>query len=272
MSPAGASSAQGEEGSVITAFPTGSRYITPLMTTHPIFPDLSRRAAIPELMDNPDSDLRRLERTLKQLGFINRFFTGTRALLKEAVLKPMMQHPNRRYHLVDLGAGGCDTMIWLLDAAAKRQLDLHVTACDHDPRVIRFAQARAGQREDLTILRRDVMALDDLHPVDVIYANHLLHHLTNDRIAQLLTYLAGFEKTVVVMSDIRRCWLTYAAYYLLTTVFYRNSFARYDGLLSIRKGFRVDELRAVTGAACASGPPFHVGRRFPGRVILRRCP
>ena len=44
------------------------------------------RSRGPEWMDLPDSDPVRLERTLRQLSWINRLFTGARGLLERTVL------------------------------------------------------------------------------------------------------------------------------------------------------------------------------------------
>ena len=66
----------------------------------------------PELMDLPDSDPRRLERTLAQIAWINRFLSGARRLLERTVLEDIRRRPGP-CTLLDVGCGGADLALWL---------------------------------------------------------------------------------------------------------------------------------------------------------------
>lgn len=238
------------------------------MQKNPLFPDLSQRSNAPELMDDPGSDKARLEKTLAQFSLINRWLCRVRNILKHYVVRRMEQEPSRSYHLIDLGAGACETAAWLLNYARGRGLKLRVTACDHDPRVVDYAIKRYGKCQGLTILQRSVLELEDLSPVDFVFANHLLHHLNNTEINELLLRLSKLNPGKIVISDIRRSLLVYAGYYLLTCFLPIKSFAKFDGLLSIRKGFRVEELQEFAEDAGLSSESFRIETMFPGRIVL----
>lgn len=233
------------------------------------FPDLSERVDMPELMDDPSSDHQLLVNTLMQFRLINRFLTPVRRLLKNQVIKQMMQEPNREYHLVDLGAGGCETAVWLLRQAQRKGLHLRITACDHDPRVVQYARDTFGKIPRLTIQQRSVLDIDDFRPpVDFVFANHLLHHLREADIYTLLGSLSRLDKKTVMISDIHRSRTVYTSFYLISAMLFRNSFARDDGLLSIRKGFTRCEFRTFSAEVASQETAFEIKTMPPGHIVL----
>ena len=231
-------------------------------------PDLSTRANIPELMDDPHSDPRLLANTLGQFRLINLLFSPVRRLLKKQVLKSMMRAPQREHHLVDLGAGSCETAVWLLSQARRKGLRMRITACDHDPRVIQYAKNKYGHTRYLTICQRNVFDIDDLQPIDFVFANHLVHHLSDADIHRLLGALARLKETKVIISDLHRSRLVYTAFYLISAVFFRRSFVRYDGLLSVRKAFTEPEFNNIMQAAVPRSTVYQIKRMFPGHIVL----
>ncbi|MCC5844741.1 MAG: FAD-dependent monooxygenase [Verrucomicrobia bacterium] len=220
-------------------------------------PDFSRRATEAERMDSPDCDPAQLNRTLDQFHQINRLFSRARGLLTETVLADMQ--PGRAFHLVDLGAGACDLPVWLLRAAKRKNLDLHITAVDADPRAVHYARTRHGDVSGLTILQADALNLTALEPFDYLFANHFLHHLPDAAVEKLINDAARHCRRGFVFSDLRRSRWSYRGFSLFARV-YRHSFARADGLLSIRKGFQPHDF--------PPSPRFTVRTRLPGRIQL----
>jgi len=230
-----------------------------------IFPDLSVRATINELMDEPDCDEVKLLRTVRQFTSINRLVSRYRTILKRWVLDDMQHDPTREYHLVDMGAGGCDIDVWLLKAARRRGLKLRITACDIDARILAQARSTFGHTPGLDIRETNLLTDPFDEPVDYVFANHFLHHLTSEEIIRLLQLWQPRVRRKLVFSDLLRSPAAYWGYSVLS-LFYPNSFARIDGLISIRKGFLPKELEALANAAI--GHDFSVHRLLPGRLVL----
>lgn len=231
-----------------------------------MYPDLTARATLSELMDAPDCDETLLLRTVRQFAAINRLVTRYRKILKRWVIADMQLHPAQTYHLVDMGAGGCDIDVWLLKAARRKGLNLHVTACDTDPRIIAYAQSRYPNVEGLAFRRTDVLSDPIATPVDYVFANHFLHHLTNEQIVHLLRKWEPFVRRRMVFSDLHRIRSAYAGYAVFSS-FFPRSFARMDGLISIRRGFLPGELDALAKQAVPAGT-FSIQQHMPGRLVL----
>jgi len=230
-----------------------------------IFPDLSVRATINELMDESGCDKKKLLRTVRQFASINRWVSRYRTLLKRWVLDDMQNDPAREYHLVDMGAGGCDIDVWLLKAARQRGLKLRITACDMDARIIAQARSTFGHTQGLAIRETDLLIDTFDEPVDYVFANHFLHHLTSEEIIRLLQLWQPRVRRKLVFSDLLRSPAAYFGYSALS-LFYPNSFARTDGLISIRKGFLPNELTALADAAMKT--EFSLHQILLGRLVL----
>jgi len=243
------------------------------MAESPMFPNLRKRTHSPEMMDSPDSDPRMLRNTLDHFDFLNRYLTRSRYLLKKHVVARMEIYPDRKYHLVDLGAGACHTAAWLLQHCGNRGLQLRITACDHDPRVVEYAQEHYGDAAGLVVKQQDIMELGDLDSVDFFFGNHILHHLGDEQIVELLQCLAKFNSAVVVFDDLTRSRFAYTMYYLFSRLFLRNSFAPYDGLLSIRKGFHRSEIAALISQATPDiADRYAIRKIIPNRITIVRNP
>lgn len=242
-----------------------------------------RRATATELMDDPESNRELLERTLGQFSHINRLLTRSRTVLHRELLSDMEARVrraevprNHRFTVLDAGAGGCDLPLWLIDEGERRGLTIHVTAVDADPRVVAYAkrvalpQAAPGT---LTIVEGSVLAGAGAPsavtpPFDYIFANHFLHHLTDDQIRQFLKISRELCRRRIVINDLLRSWVWLWLYRLVAQLFLRGSFARNDGAVSILKGFRPRELAALCTGEGGPAQPCRVRRMLPGRVLL----
>ena len=213
-----------------------------------LLPNFERRGNLAELMDAPDCDERLLLNTIRQFASINRLVARYRTILKKEVINEMLKEPGRPYHLVDMGAGGCDIDAWLLRKTKRLGLDLRITACDLDPRIVRYAQSNFGHIPGLDIVETDLLDPCLSEPVDFVFANHFLHHLTDEMIVDLLKLWVPRVRHRLVFSDLARSRLAYMGFSVLS-LFYRRSFTRYDGLISIQRGFTWDELEKLAGKA-----------------------
>ena len=217
-----------------------------------MIPDLSRRAEEPELMDRADCDTGLLLRTIDQFRITNALFSRYRTILRRWVLDDMRRDPGRDYHFVDLGAGGLDIPRWLAREARRNGLRLRITAVESDARVVEHVRPRAGA--DIRLVQEDALAfLERTADADYIFCNHFLHHLPGPAMPVFLARLARAARRRFIVSDLLRSAWSYAGYALFAGLFLRRSFARYDGLLSIRRGFRPEELAELAREAGLAG-------------------
>jgi 2-polyprenyl-3-methyl-5-hydroxy-6-metoxy-1,4-benzoquinol methylase len=179
----------------------------------------------------------------------------------------MLQFPGEKYEFLDLGAGGCDIAIWLLKRCRHLGLDVCITCLDYDSRIVKYARRKCRAYREIRVIEAAALELEKLGPYDYVFANHLLHHLPSEQWRVLIDAVARQTRNVFLLNDIRRSRWAYAGYALFAGMFMHNSFAFVDGLLSIRKGISVHEMREAV-SACDHKKNITIGTVLPARVFV----
>lgn len=232
--------------------------------------DLKIRGTGPELMDDPSGDKLKLFATLRQFKMINLFFSRSRHLAKSLIISHFRKSAKHAFTLFDLGAGGCDFALWLSRYCVNRSLSAKIFCIDNDPRVIEFAAAQCRGAGTIAVVRESALRIDKMDVVpDYIFSCHLLHHLGEEDIITLLRRVTASARCGYVLSDLERSRLWYWLFGLFSSLFLRNSFAKADGLLSIRKSFTKPELERLIDRSGITPRP-RVRRMFPGRLVVER--
>ncbi|MFE5670579.1 methyltransferase [Agromyces sp. NPDC056523] len=218
-----------------------------------------------ELMDDPAADLVAMDRTYHRFGPVNRIVSRPAAVYEEWV-RPRLATTHAA-RMLDVGAGGGDLPREILRHAERDGLRLEIVAIDPDERAVRYASRHASPRFHARVATTaDLVAEGETF--DVVWSNHVLHHLTP---AELGALLADTERLVApggigVHGDIERGRAAYLGFWAATLPFAWNalagSFIRPDGLTSIRRSHTASEL----AAAIPSG--WRVKRGFPSRLEL----
>lgn len=214
-----------------------------------------------ELMDDPDCDLARLERTYGQFTTVNRLVSGWRRIYTKRI-RPRLA-PDRLTSLLDIGFGGGDIPRRLTSWAKRDGLLLQATAIDPDPRAIDYVRRLPddGVRYEQAS-SADLVARGDRY--DLVISNHLLHHLDARALSALLGDSLALSRGRVIHNDLSRKYTGYAVYAVAALPFSRGSFVRQDGLLSIRRSYRRHELQE------AVPPGWRTEPAFPQRLLLTR--
>lgn len=209
-----------------------------------------------ELMDDPDCDPVALARTYRLFAVINPLVSGWRGLYRRRLRAELRRAVAARGQagILDLGSGGGDVARWLAARARRDGLAVTVTGIDPDPRAHAFATRRAGRpRGEASGVHFECAASGELvaqgRRFDVVVSNHVLHHLDDDAVRELLEDTRVLCRGVAVHNDLRRSRAAWIAWWVLTLPLARTrTFVRFDGLLSIRRARTVAELAALPGA------------------------
>ena len=217
-------------------------------------------------MDDPDCDAAQLTRTLNAFARSNRLFTRYRSILRRWIIPDMQRAPARRHRVVDLGAGGCDIAVWLLEQCRRTGLREDVVALDANPRVVAYARQKYGHVASLDIRHEDALGFNGFAD-DYVFGNHFLHHLGNNEIVALLRKLAALPVRRFVFSDLCRHYRAYYVISLAGAALFPGTFIGYDGRLSVRKGFSIAEMESFLTRA-GLHPQTQIHTLAPARVVL----
>lgn len=227
---------------------------------------MRERIYLREAMDAPDADASKLLRSYRQLALINRWLSNMAALLDRHVLD-LAAHMPGIPTVLEVGCGGGDVLLRLARRARARGIRLSLSGVDADGRAVETARRALEEFPEAQVRRASLAELDGAEAADFVFCNHVLHHMPPLEVPAALAALRRAAKRRLLVNDLERSRTAYLLFSGLARVAFRGSFVVDDGLLSIRKGFRVPELVA----ACArAGFPraSRVFTSFPWRIVI----
>jgi SAM-dependent methyltransferase len=147
-----------------------------------------------------------------------------------------------RVTLLDLGTGSGDIPRAIREALVSRGIVGVAIALDHDPTAVKLAR-----REPLDVVRGDALRLPFADgSIDLVTAIKFAHHFSGTALSCLVAEMARVARHRVIVLDIRRHWVAYWGFVAWSRIWTRNRLVRFDGPLSVLRGFTAAELLALT--------------------------
>jgi len=202
---------------------------------------MRRLDGTPELLDGP-LQAPVLAGNLRDLARVNRWLGGTS--LSWRAISPLLGSTDegRPLRVIDVGTGSADIPRCLLGRAASRGLALDVVATDVRAEIVELARA-AGSVPGLTIEQASADRIDAREGAyDVSHASMVVHHLDPPEAIRTLTEMGRVARQAVIINDLDRTWLWWSGAWLLSHLLTGNPYTRHDAPLSVRRGYRSDEL------------------------------
>jgi len=236
--------------------------------------DLSRRAELVEMMDQPCS-YEELRACLHDIARVNRLTFANRptiSWMEELVAAhPPSAAPMR---VVDVGCGDGD-MLRRIDAwAAKRGVPVALTGIDLNPDAIRAAReaTRPMQRGEQGIkwIVGDALSNVAIGEIDVVICSLLTHHLTDPQVVQFLQWAERTTRRGWFINDLHRKAVPYHVFRLWARFTNWHPFVKNDGAVSIRRSFLVEDWQRLCAAAGLDAKIVSIKEYRPARLCVGR--
>jgi SAM-dependent methyltransferase len=218
-----------------------------------------RRRYGQEYLDDPAVGARVTERSMGDVARSNALFGGAHAVLAELDdLFRASAASTGSFSLLDVGTGLGDIPAHVRARAAQQGVTVGTVGLDTSE-----VLALAAHDASLPVLRADARRLPIAdRAFDVVLCSQVLHHFRRDDGIALLRELDRVARRRVIVSDIRRSWVAAAGIWLASWPLRFHPVSRHDGVVSVLRGFTLDELGVLVRTAVGVTPRVRRHRGF----------
>jgi 2-polyprenyl-3-methyl-5-hydroxy-6-metoxy-1,4-benzoquinol methylase len=209
-----------------------------------MFINTSHRTNQPEIMDDFHMKGAMLKDALDKIAKINQFLGGNKLTLEglKSILKN--NQSKQKITIVDVGCGNGDMLRTIADYAENNELDVVLVGIDANQFTIDYAKKLSAHYPNISYRCEDIFekSFEKVH-YDIVLCTLTLHHFNNEEIIKLLNLFKANAKHGIVINDLQRSTISYRLFQGLCFIFRLNEMSRKDGLVSILRGFKKQELQ-----------------------------
>ncbi|MFV8354333.1 methyltransferase domain-containing protein [Flavobacterium sp. XS2P14] len=202
----------------------------------------THRTSASEIMDDFELEGEELKDALDKIAKINQLLGGNRLTLK-GVQELLKQSKKVEIVIVDVGCGNGDMLRTLADFGKKNNLKFQLIGIDANNFTVKHAQKLSENYSNIKYRCEDIFDKEfKVLKYDILLCTLTLHHFNDDEILYLLDVFYTNAATGIVINDLHRNIIAYRLFQALCFVFRLNTMSREDGLTSILRGFKKEEL------------------------------
>ncbi|MBU1106691.1 MAG: methyltransferase domain-containing protein [Candidatus Riflebacteria bacterium] len=228
---------------------------------------MAQRSAEKEFMDNPEFQGEDLIESFRFIKLVNQFGGGRMAVLN--CMKKALKNipPEKPISVLDVGCGIGDMAATVISWGRANGRKIRYYGLERSPYIIDEAR-RLQHCENITFIQGDLFDAD-IPEVDLTMISMVLHHFDDTDVVAAIKHLTARSRIALLINDLERSKASYLICKLLA-VGMRNPQSRYDALLSIRKGFTVEEMqKLIQQAGCSASLRSGLGWRILGVIPMK---
>ena len=207
--------------------------------------DLTIRSRAYEKMDDPNMKFEELKRAYKDINKCNKWLGGDKITI-QAVWNLIKADKNKSYTILDMGCGDGTMLLKLTNFLNKNHVSHRMVGVDLRDDVLQIARQKTTNHPNIEFRKVDILKADSSFECDVLMNTLTMHHFEEERIDAFLTQFVKLARLGVVINDLHRSGWAYYLFKIFSHIFLRTEVARYDGLVSILKGFKKKELVSLS--------------------------
>lgn len=200
-----------------------------------------------EIMDNLDFQGMEMKNVLGDLKKVNKWLGGNSITLKgfEKLLRGF--NKNDTITVLDIGCGDGEMLRRCAEYAKKNNLKYEGFGIDFNENILEYAENQSKDFPNIKFQKVDVFLEEELIPnCDIAICTLFLHHFNNEKIETLLKVLLRKVNKGIVINDLQRSKSAFELFKLISKLFLKTKTAKQDGLVSIARGFKKNELENIS--------------------------
>jgi SAM-dependent methyltransferase len=203
---------------------------------------LEKRTLEQELLDGPDFGLQEVRDTFRFLVPVNRWLGGVRPQVRFFERESRSWERHKTYRILDAGCGIGDVPIALVKWGRRQGYRLQVDAVDRHPLIVEHARQACQDYPEIALFCQDVFEFEG-QGYDYVHAAQFVHHFRDEKVPEVLAYLLSRCRCKLVVNDLLRAPLFYAATWFVTL--FASAVSRHDARVSVKRGFTIGELEKL---------------------------
>jgi ubiquinone/menaquinone biosynthesis C-methylase UbiE len=220
-----------------------------------------------EHLDKGDYTPEEYEGCIVELQRVNRWLGDSRAL-RRSLLESVAAQGVKEFSVLDVGAGSGELLRFTAAWAEKEKKTATLVGLEFNERSAGAIVTESQEWPNIGSVRGDALSLPFANDsFDYVMCSLFTHHFRENEIVKILREMQRVARKEIVVIDLHRHPIAYTFYTTLGRLFLYNRLIREDGALSILRGFKPDELRALGEEAGLKD--VRVERRFPYRIVMR---
>lgn len=198
-----------------------------------------------EIMDDFSLEGEELREALDKIASINQLLGGNKLTLEG--VKQLIQSKENEITIVDVGCGNGDMLRALANFGTKNNYKFKLIGIDANAFTINHAKQLSLQYSNISYQCIDIFdkVFSELK-YDIVLCTLTLHHFKTEQINYLIQLFSKQAEIGIVINDLHRSKIAYRLFQALCFVFQLNKMSREDGLVSILRGFKKEELETFS--------------------------
>lgn len=207
----------------------------------------THRTNATEIMDDFAMEGKMLIDALDKIAKINQLLGGNKLTLQGVKNLLSKETSNKEVIIVDIGCGNGDMLRKLADYGSDTNRNLKLIGIDANQFTIHHAKGLSTLYPNISYQCEDIFdGKFKTLKYDIVLCTLTLHHFKEDEIIQLIDILYKNANIGIVINDLERSAVAYRLFQGLCFLFGLNEMSRKDGLVSILRGFKKEELLAFS--------------------------
>jgi 2-polyprenyl-3-methyl-5-hydroxy-6-metoxy-1,4-benzoquinol methylase len=196
-----------------------------------------------EAMDDFLMEGKVLQDALDKIAKINQLLGGNKLTLQgiEKLLKG--KDKSKEITIIDIGCGNGDMLRYISEFSKREGYKFKLIGIDANNFTITHARNLSKFYPNINYFTEDIFDITSLNfNYDIVLCTLTLHHFKDNEILELLSNWHKKATIGLIINDLQRSKIAYRLFQALCFVFNLNKMSREDGLISILRGFKKEEL------------------------------
>ncbi|RMA64269.1 methyltransferase domain-containing protein [Ulvibacter antarcticus] len=207
----------------------------------------AHRSRASEIMDDFDLKGDEMKELLTDLKLVNKWLGGTKVTIEGLQFLLKQQPKQSTITILDVGCGDGEMLRNCARFGRKKGYDFKLIGIDANNHILTEAKVRSEAFENISFQTLDVMEIDkSTIEYDIVLCTLFLHHFPKEQIVVILNKLLKNAKVGCVINDLHRSRLAFVLFKLFSKVVLKTKIARHDGLVSVARGFKRNELKEIS--------------------------